>query len=190
MVRLMQDDHFVDAMYTRYFQLRETMLSNESVHHYIDSVATLVEEAQARHYERWDILGRDVGAREHPPIPDTYAGEIDRLKEWIDKRLTWLDASMPGKFIVSGIDNNMGLSENILIRLFPNPATNDIFIESDRIIRQVSIYNTSGIMEKMQGSDNRYTYHLDVSDLAGGLYFMKVTFNNNTVKTMRFVVNQ
>ena len=189
-VRLMQDDQFVDAMYTRYFQLRETFLSNESIHHYIDSVAELVSDAQVRHYERWDILGRDVGAPEHPPIPDTYAGEIDRLKEWIDKRLTWLDANMPGKFIVSGTDNNIGLSENILIRLFPNPATNDIYVESDRVIRQVSIYNTSGIMEKMVGPDNRYTYHLDVSNLAGGLYFMKVTFEDNTLKTMRFIVNQ
>lgn len=190
MVRLMQDEYFVDAMFTRYFQLRETLLSNESVHHYIDSVAALVNEAQVRHYDRWNILGIDVGAREHPPIPATYAGEIDRLKEWIDKRLTWIDANMPGKFLVSGISHDIDQSENILIRLFPNPATNDIFIESDRIIRQVSIYNTSGIMEKMQGPDNRYTYHLDVSDLAGGLYFMKVTFNDNTVKTMRFVVNQ
>ena len=97
---------------------------------------------------------------------------------------------MPGKFIVSGTDNNIGLSENILIRLFPNPATNDIYVESDRVIRQVSIYNTSGIMEKMVGPDNRYTYHLDVSNLAGGLYFMKVTFEDNTLKTMRFIVNQ
>lgn len=190
MVRLMQDDQFVDAMYTRYFQLRETFLSNESIHHYIDSVAELVSEAQVRHYDRWKILGMDVGAREHPPIPDTYAGEIDRLKEWIDKRLTWLDANMPGKFIASGIDNNMRLSENILIRLFPNPATNDIYVESDRVIRQVSIYNTSGVMEKMAGPDNRHTYHLDVSNLPVGLYIMKVTFEDNSLKTMRFVVNQ
>ncbi len=189
-VRLMQDEQFVDAMYTRYFQLRETFLSNESIHHYIDSVAELVSDAQARHYVRWDILGRDVGAPEHPPIPATYAGEVDRLKEWIDKRLSWLDASMPGKFLVQDTITDMIQAENILVRLFPNPAANDVYIESDRMITQVSIYNTAGLSMKIQHQGSRYTYHLDISDLQGGLYLLKVTFEDNTVKTMRLSVNQ
>jgi hypothetical protein len=190
MVRLMQDEHFVDAMYTRYFKLRETILSNTFLHHYIDSVAAFVNEAQARHYERWNILGQDVGAREHPPIPTTYAGEIDRLKEWIDKRLIWLDANMPGKYLVSDISPGVIPAGNILIRLFPNPATDDIYVESDRIIKQVSIFNTAGLIQKTVKFSNRFTYHLDISDLTEGLYLVKVTLEDNTVKTMRFIVNQ
>lgn len=190
MVRLMQDEQFVDAVYTRYFELRENILSNQFIHHYIDSVAGVVEEAQARHYQRWDILGRDVGAPEHSPIPATYAGEIKRLKEWIDKRLAWLDANMPGSLITSDSGIRKTASEEILLRLFPNPATDYIYIESDRAISSVCIFNTSGLVEKSKLNKDGFACYMDISPLQEGLYFIRVTFEDNTTKTMRFIVNQ
>jgi hypothetical protein len=190
MVRMMQDEKFVDAMYTRYFELRKTIISKEYLNHYIDSIALMVEDAQVRHFERWDILGRDVGAREHPPIPTTYDGEIDRLKEWVDKRLTWLDANMPGKYIVSNIGNELFKPDNILVRLFPNPATDYVYIESDRLIEQVIVFNTAGFLEKTQRLSNSCTYRMDIRDLLPGLYFVMVTFNDNSFRTVRFVAGR
>jgi hypothetical protein len=189
-VRLMQDEQFVDAVYTRYFELRENILSNQFIHHYIDSVAGVVKEAQARHYLRWDILGRDVGAPEHSPIPATYAGEIERLKEWIDKRLTWLDANMPGSLITSDSGIRKNATDEILLRLFPNPATDYVYIESDRIISIVSIFNTYGLVEKSQMNKDGFACYMDISHLQEGLYFISVTFEDNTIKTARFVINQ
>lgn len=187
-VRLMQDENFVDAVYTRYFELRETILSNQYIHHYIDSVALLVEDAQARHYRRWNILGTDVGAPEHPPIPDTYAGEISRLKEWIDKRLSWLDDNMPGRYVTSDTGDEMSVSGESLIRIFPNPATDYVYVESDKIIMQVSILNTDGLIEKIHLSCNKYACLLDISDLQQGLYLMKITFKDYAAKSMRLAV--
>ncbi len=186
----MQDEKFVDAVYTRYFELRESILSNQFINHYIDSVASFVEEAQARHYKRWDILGRDVGAPEHSPVPVTYAGEIERLKEWIDKRLTWLDANMPGSLITSDRGIRSNASEKILLRLFPNPATDYIYIESDRPISRVSIFNTSGLVEKSHNNKDGFACYINISSLQEGLYFIRVTFEDKTMQTMKFIINQ
>ncbi|HJX70544.1 MAG TPA: T9SS type A sorting domain-containing protein, partial [Bacteroidales bacterium] len=100
------------------------------------------------------------------------------------------DDNMPGKNHISDVSNDMIASEDVLIRLFPNPATDYIYVESDRVIRQVSIFNSFGLIEKTQMPGERYTYLLDISDLQGGLYFIKVTFEDNAVKTMRFIINQ
>ena len=186
MVRLMQDSRFVDEVYTRYFKLRESILSKDYLHHYIDSVAALVDEAQARHYQRWNILGTDVGAREQPPIPATYAGEISRLEEWIDKRIDWLDINMPGKFILSNPELSSKAPE-FKIRLFPNPSTDLIFVESDRIIKKVCICNTAGMTEKEQSTGNSYVYEIDVRDLHPGLYIVIITFEDNMIRTEKFI---
>ncbi len=43
--------------------LRKTILGEIYLNHVIDSVATLLDEAQERHYQKWKILGINVGHR-------------------------------------------------------------------------------------------------------------------------------
>ena len=188
-VRLMQDERFVKQVYDRYFELRKTILSNEFLHHYIDSIADLVSEAQVRHYQRWDILGRDVGAPEYPPIPATYSGEIQRLKEWIDQRLTWLDANMPGKNIVLPTVDLTSSSQHI-VRVFPNPATDYFFIESEVFIQSVEIFNTNGVSCKMLYFNSLPPHHMDLSGFDPGLYLIKITYGDSSVKTEKLIIHK
>ncbi|MDP4221800.1 MAG: CotH kinase family protein, partial [Bacteroidota bacterium] len=96
-VRLMQDSDFANRIYSRYFSLRKTFLSQEYLDQAIDSVANLLDEAQNRHYQKWPILGINVGTGEYGEQPDSYAGEIVKFKSWISRRLDWLDANMVGE---------------------------------------------------------------------------------------------
>ena len=61
----------------------------------IDDNADLLEEAVARNFERWNILGEyvwpnDDGAEDR----QTYREEIDYLKDWLQVRMTWLDSAV------------------------------------------------------------------------------------------------
>src|SRR5208283_2378201 len=109
--------------HTRYSLLRKTILSEESLNHYIDSIHTLVNEAQVRHYQRWPILGIDVGTPEVDAQPTTFDGEITKFKNWISTRLTWLDANMPGNAAQeTGVPSTAAEPKNFaLSQNYPNP---------------------------------------------------------------------
>ncbi len=136
-VRLMQDDAFANQIHDRYFLLRKTLLSETYLNHTIDSVATLLDEAQVRHYQKWKILGINVGTPEYGDQPETFSGEIEKFKSWINRRLTWLDANMVGK-------NSSGNDKSAIYRVFPNPVSGILHVESDEIIKRVVIYNLTG----------------------------------------------
>ena len=123
MVKLLQDTNFTNELHTRYSFLRKTILSDESLYHYIDSIYTLVNEAQVRHYQRWSILGINVGTPEVDAQPTTYDGEITKFKNWISTRLTWLDTNMPGRDIQgTDVQGTGTLSEEFsLLQNYPNP---------------------------------------------------------------------
>jgi hypothetical protein len=95
-IRLLEDDEFADQIYERYFSLRRTILGETYLHHVIDSIAALLDDAQNRHYQKWQILGINVGTPEYGEQPETYSGEIVKFKNWINRRLNWLDENMVG----------------------------------------------------------------------------------------------
>ena len=93
--RFMQDTLFKNTLRCRWFDLRKTVLNTTTIFNYIDSTANYLNEAQARHFSQWPILG--IYEWPNPsPYPTTYAGEVSYLKTWIQNRLAWLDANMVG----------------------------------------------------------------------------------------------
>lgn len=94
--RMMQDANFANSVKCRYQTMRAYSMDTSRMFHYLDSMANYLNQAQARHYVRWPILGINVGTPENGPIPLTYAGEIERLKQFYRDRILWLDANLPG----------------------------------------------------------------------------------------------
>lgn len=180
-VRLMQDDAFANQIHDRYFLLRKTILSETSLNHIIDSVAALLDKAQERHYQKWDILGINVGTPEYGEQPETFSGEIEKFKSWINRRLTWLDANMVGE--ASSENEN----PQTIFRIFPNPAQNTLYVESDTIINSISIFSLTGnsILDIRDYSD--YATSVDVSKLPPGLYIVRIYFLSGEVVSQRFV---
>ena len=52
-------------------------------------MATLLQESQVRNFEKWPILGVTVSPNWY--VGDTYAEEINWMKEWISNRLAWIE---------------------------------------------------------------------------------------------------
>lgn len=180
-VRLIQDDDFASRIHDKYYLLRKTLFSEKYLHGVIDSVADLLNEAQERHYQRWKILGRNVGTPEYGEQPATFSGEIDKFKSWISRRLDWLDANMIGR---PAPGSN---KDKPIYRIFPNPAGEILHIESDEIIKRITIFNVTGnqVIEKTDCGD--YTAPVNVEMLKPGLFIVKIFFNTGEVVSQRFV---
>lgn len=65
-----------------------------SIPDFIDIKAMIMDDAQKRNFQKWDILNQHVWP--NVVVKGTYAGEVDYLKDYYTKRFNWLD----GKFNV------------------------------------------------------------------------------------------
>jgi hypothetical protein len=180
-VRLLQDSKFATEIRDKYFIFRKNILSQTHINHIIDSVAILLDVPQSRHYQKWEILGINVGTPESGEQPLTYSGEIQKFKRWISTRLAWLDANMVGK--------SYGFREDYhaVCRIFPIPAGDYLYFESDTIISKVILYNLSGIPVREKTDCNDYSVSMNLNNLSPGLYIMRIYFGHGEIITRRLV---
>jgi hypothetical protein len=198
MVKLLQDTNFTNELHTRYSLLRKTILSEGSLYHYIDSIDTLVNEAQVRHYQRWPILGTNVGAPEVDAQPTTFDGEITKFKNWISTRLTWLDANMPGRDTqVTSVHGAGTMPEEFaLSQNYPNPFNPSTKItytlKSNGKVR-FSVYDLLGREVAVPVNNERKTagqheVTFDAANLPSGVYFYKLqTESHIEIKRMLLI---
>ena len=184
--RLIQDPAFCNEVKCRYKELRDNILSEEYLYSFIDNQASLLQEAQARHFEKWDELfdnesgfpwgggmwgGMGGNLWFNAYSVESYAEEISVIKQWLSDRLKFLDENLPGECLVS--DNHIDLEDKILI--FPNPFTDFIYIESDTPITGFDIYDISG--EKIFGKSINKQNNIIIDDfiyLPGKTYILSI----------------
>jgi hypothetical protein len=88
--RLFQDPDFGQRYVDRWAQLRTNIFVTDKILARIDHWTNLLNEAQIRNYEKWQVLGRQVWPQNS--WGDTYGDEVIFMKDWIKKRLAWIDA--------------------------------------------------------------------------------------------------
>ena len=130
--RFMQDTAFTATLRCRWKELRTGSLNEIRFTKLIDSVVELLGEAQARHFQRWQILGKYVWPNPQP-IASSYTMEINYLKDWINNRLIWLDGNMPN----SGACYDMPpvVLEDFAVSIAPNP------VQGTAILKVISKFN-------------------------------------------------
>lgn len=165
--RLLQDPAFTNELKCRYKELRSTLLDTNTLFHYVDSIHTLMQVPQARHFKKWPILGINVGTPEVDPQPTTYDGEIAKFKRWIKVRLAWLDTHMPGQCTFSGNHK----TESPVFRMFPNPAGNKLYLESSDAIESLSVFNSEG-KTVLQIEQPGFSVSLSLAALPSGMYWL------------------
>ena len=183
MERLVQDPNFSNKLSERYFQQRETVLSENQIFQYVDSVATLLDEAQKRHYQRWRILGVNVGTPETDQQPTTFEGEITKFKNWISTRLSWLDRNMPQFVVTSSIEDQIAEK----LRVFPIPASGKLEIQATSSIESIYLQSIDGRTLKVENPQS-VKAELDVSTLWTGLYLARIELEDGTRFTKKIVV--
>lgn len=148
--RLIEDPNFINAVKCRYNELRTTILSDSYIHSFITAYADTLNEAQTRHFKRWNTLlsnGSGGGGWSNPLWFSayrvaSYAEEISILKNWFTQRLTFLDNNLGGQCIVSNTPVTKPDFEDAFV--FPNPTQGAISIEVNRPINRVEVYSLQG----------------------------------------------
>ena len=72
------------------------------------------------------------------------------------------------------------------IKMYPNPANNQVFFESDLALEQVKVFNITGkqVLQANLSQNN----NIQVSDLAKGIYLVQIQTQNGQVETRKLVV--
>ena len=91
---LMEDPWFTSTMRCRWDALRQDTLSLPHIHDIIDEQVALLVDAEPRDHERWPVIGTYLWPNYH--VADSYDGEVEYLRDWIDQRVAWLDGNLPG----------------------------------------------------------------------------------------------
>jgi len=90
--RLFEDPLFQRRYADRWFQLRNSLFTTARLLNYIDDTARLLDEAQARNFVRWKILGSRLWPNWY--VANTYQEEITWMKGWLEDRLAWMDSQI------------------------------------------------------------------------------------------------
>ena len=183
-IRLIQDPSFANELNCRYFSLRSTTLNTANIFSYIDSMATMLDGPQARHYERWPILGVNVGTPEIGAQPTTYVGEINKFKTWISDRLNWLDANMPGTCATLGLDENIKTAPYMAV--YPNPSTNELNIYVDEAIQFIEIHDISGKRVGHYEVNSNQSKTINTSEFVG-VFLVSVHLEDGKKLTSRII---
>ncbi|MCJ8290148.1 MAG: CotH kinase family protein [Crocinitomicaceae bacterium] len=182
-IRLIQDPEFADQLACRYFNLRQTILKKDNLFQFIDSLGSYVDLAQVRHYERWPILGQNVGTPEVGTQPTTYAGELTKFKDWISERLDWLDLNMPGNCPNVGIEETEAKVPYFVA--YPNPTNGEINFYADQAIEYMEITDLAGKSLGMVLGNSQQLITLD-RDLPPGTYIATVFLESGRTVQTRF----
>jgi hypothetical protein len=119
-------------------------------------------------------------------IATTYNAELDTLKGWINLRLQWLDANIPGVCSNTGVSTINNSNE---IKCYPNPSNNYFNIEyslSASINVSVSVYNYLGaeVLSIKKGIQNNghHSLKLETINLSPGIYILKIKRGEDILK--------
>ena len=70
--------------------------------------------------------------------------------------------------------------------IFPNPANDKLYIETEVEIEEVVVYTITGVIAGQQSTVNSQQSTIDVADLSDGIYFVKIVTDNGDI-VKRFV---
>ncbi len=181
--RLLQDTFFQNSVQCRYQSLRQDILSDASILHYIDSMATVFAPVQSRNYVRWPILGIYIWPNNF--VGQTYQEEIDYMKTWIIGRLAWMDDNLPGECIISATNEVVEST----ISIAPNPAGQHIQIHStiqQPLNGKVEITDMTGTLRLTTFIDSKN--EIDISSLSAGTYIITLKSDKGKIMREKFVV--
>ncbi len=178
------DPAFHSALKKRWLELRESTLSDHYVSSMIDSLYDHIGVAAKRNFDKWPALGTYVWPNYF--VGDTHEDEVEYLREWIMKRMKWMDSDLSGpQCSMCLIPEQFGLNN-----IFPNPFNNftsiqfslpigtyvkfDIYNSNGEHIREIyNTYQRPGLHSLNWNGKNKYG-----RSVSSGIYFISLQVNN------------
>lgn len=188
--KMMQDPWFQDELKCRWTTLRQGILSEDSLFHFIDSVANYIDLAKNRHFETWPILGTYTWPNPNP-IPNDYSGEIAAIKSWIQLRTQWLDSNIPGTCHL-GMEDQKAISN---LAVVPNPFESQFevqFFAATPTKATINLEDLNGKNIHQTEIDVHYGENATVFqpnyELPAGIYFVKI-ISGSSAQILKVIKN-
>lgn len=186
--RLWEDEAFLEEAKTRWFALRDAILSDERVMSLVDSLASLLDEAAQRNFQRWPVLSSYVWPNNF--VGASYPAEISYLRNWLQDRLRWMDANIAG-FNVPQFDPTAYFAPKV----YPNPTVGEVkfeyFVEKGTEVR-IRIYNSVGqLMQELQNSaENENGVNSAIwqaGSAQAGVYFFTLWYGDERIQSGKII---
>ena len=179
----MNDNDFRNKLKCRWLELRSTILSNNSIGSIIDEATSQVGDAATRNFEKWPIHG--VYVWPNPYVGNSYAEDVSYMKDWMLRRLAWIDAYLGGVCSTTGTET---MISQIQVKAFPQPADGQLTLEvqnnsNDRV--RIDVFNMSGqnVFSEVCSSDPLVSVQLQ---LRTGVYLAKIS-GGKEIQTLKLI---
>ena len=176
----MADGAFRNDFNCRWQELRGNVLNTDTILHFIDSMAIELNDAQARNFERWNVMGTYVWP--NPFIGQNYAHEIQYLKNWITTRLQWMDNNMIGNSSNCATNTELRFQSDNL-KVYPNPFDDYLsfeLFENEEVTIQLFDVLGRNVQTIRLDSYNNFE-QVATQNLHAGIYFYSVMKDNQIV---------
>ncbi|RMG80568.1 MAG: T9SS C-terminal target domain-containing protein [Bacteroidetes bacterium] len=185
--RLLQDPAFYLAAEQRWRQLRQSILSDERIFQFIDSLKIMLSAPAGRNFQRWDILDEYIWPNNF--VGGSFNSEVEYLKTWLQARLNWLDSNF------HKIGRPLFEPQNYFDpKAYPNPFSETVTFEyyvreTERI--EIQIFNAIGqqiaVLKDADHLNGANSLKLDTRGLANGVYFYAVWKNGKRISEGKVV---
>ncbi|MFN5170914.1 MAG: CotH kinase family protein [Cyclobacteriaceae bacterium] len=178
--RMVQAPMFAAELKCRWQSLRGGFFTDQYMVAKIDSLTSLLTEAQVRNYQRWPILGTYVWPNQF--IGDTYEQEVNFLKNWLLTRLAYMDAEMPGDCgLITSVADEPGGGTVV----WPNPFSTEVHVEHLVDAVQLDVLDSYGRLVGSMPLPAGGPW--DGSRLASGVYVARVRYADGRMAYQRLV---
>jgi hypothetical protein len=140
-IRLKHDPEYYNLLVDSWKGYRNTILSDSRVEEVIDSLTTLLADAQQRNFNAFPILSTYIWPNNY--VGGTYQNEINYLKQWIFNRMAWIDSKLDKHKFPYAIPSDAA-EDRMAVQIFPNPVVHefDILLYCERgTVLKVVVYN-------------------------------------------------
>lgn len=164
----------------RWLELRSGPLQTDTLLRLIDDNVVQLEEASERNFDRWPILGQYVWPNNY--IGQSYEEEVLFLKDWLTQRLDWMDDNMIGDCDL--FVSNESVLSTPLIKVYPNPAIDQLYIEIKEIDSEglnFQLYDLMGKKINTQPIFDNFTA-ISLKALSAGMYIYTISKGGKQIK--------
>ena len=88
---------------------------------------------------------------------------------------------------IVGIDESKNTTDAAAFSVYPNPVKDIITVNSVDEMSSLKIYSITGIIYRNIDMTSKANRNIDISELADGVYLLKVNFVNGGYYTSRFI---
>ena len=163
--RLLEDPNFEQQFADRWAELRGTILDTDVLLAQIDETAAYLAEAEVRDQAVWNTLGTYVWPNYY--IGQTYADEINYMKEFLLQRLAWMDSQFLTAPVFSEEEGTIEPGTSLMITV-PDTVASTIYYTTDGTDPRLS---GGGISPNAQTVNGLQTTQLTLFEMGSTWYF-------------------